>query len=665
MYCDFYGFREKPFSITPDPKFLFLGATHKEAFAHLVYGIRERGGFITITGEIGTGKTTLCRALLSHLDRDTLVAFILNPTLSAIELLKSINEDFGIPSTGQTRKDLIDELNRFLLEKRREGKNTVLIIDEAQNLDPEVLEHIRLLSNLETDTEKLLQIILIGQPEFRSILAKPALQQLNQRVTVRYHLQPLSREETAAYIRHRLSVAGAEEKVRFTPKAVQKIYARSGGIPRLINVLCDRCLLAGYSLGRREIDASMVERAHREVSGNGNLWAREKWMRLLRKGILPGVLLAVFVVLVAYGVHLLVSHSPISSPRPEGTAKTRSFEQSRPQKDASRKGIESRPAAFPKVLETESVGSSGPQAISKEFPAGGESPTESRAPVEEKGAAGASPTPQSLSAAFPEAGEPSPFDRRASGQGLSARPVERDFISSLARRSVVESRRMALVGVLEKWGLLTVPVATLDRYLSLDLFGASQAFGLQCARFRGNLNRIRILDVPVILEMAVGENPPKRYLALTGLDGARAQIWPGLDDGTREVPADVIEKHWYGTAYIFWKDALEGQTYLREGTQGKQVLWLQNALGGLGYLVRRPSGIFDADTTLALMAFQADRRLDEDGILGPQTLVLLHRALKVAGMPLLSESTPLSERAPAAAAEDKGLPSTRNLTPDT
>lgn len=641
MYCDFYGFREKPFSITPDPKFLFLGATHKEAFAHLVYGIRERGGFITITGEIGTGKTTLCRALLSHLDRDTLVAFILNPTLSAIELLKSINEDFGIPSTGQTRKDLIDELNRFLLEKRREGKNTVLIIDEAQNLEPEVLEHIRLLSNLETDTEKLLQIILIGQPEFRSILAKPALQQLNQRVTVRYHLQPLSREETAAYIQHRLSVASAEEKVRFSPKALKKIYTYSGGIPRLINVLCDRCLLAGYSLGRREIDASMVKRAHREVAGTWNPWNAAAWMRALRKGLLPGLLLAVLVVLFAYGLHLLVSRSPGIFSWPAGSPSARSLVHGRPQEGAARKGTEPRSVGSREVRETDSAGSAGLKTAPILPVSGGKNRTEQHLPAE-------------LSTA----------GRLPSGHGLSGVPTEQDFVDSLARRSLLETRRLSLAGVLEKWGLLAASDTASDRSLSLDLFGAAQTFGLQCARFRGNLNRIRILNVPVILEMAVGENPPKRYLALTGLDGARAEIWPGLENGAREVPVDVIEKHWYGTAYLFLKNAFEGQTYLQEGTQGKQVLWLQNALRDLGYHSKRPSGIFDSDTALSLMAFQADHLLDEDGILGPQTLVLLYRAMKVPGMPVLSGSALVPQEAPAAAGEEKLAPSPGRLMPD-
>jgi|YNPNPStandDraft_1061719.scaffolds.fasta_scaffold09594_1 general secretion pathway protein A len=669
MYCDFYGFREKPFSITPDPKFLFLGATHKEAFAHLVYGIRERGGFITITGEIGTGKTTLCRALLSHLSEDTLVAFILNPTLSAIELLKSINEDFGIPSTGETRKDLIDELNRFLLQKRREGKNTVLIIDEAQNLDPEVLEHIRLLSNLETDTEKLLQIILIGQPEFRSILARPALQQLNQRVTVRYHLQPLSREETEAYIRHRLSIAGAEDKVRFSPKAVKKIYAYSGGIPRLINVLCDRCLLAGYSLGRRDIDASMVERAQREVAGTEDRWAGATWMRALRKGLLPGILLAVFVVLVAYGFHLLVSRSPGPSPSPAGSARPRSLVEGSAGKGIAPKRSESRPAVSGKVGAIQPADLSGPQTAGAGLEPEEKARTGALPSAEGQEGLVVSSAPQAVPAAFPEGVERPPGNPSGLRPDVLAVPEGKGLVDSLARRSILESRRLALAGVLEKWGLLSPSseedAPGLEKSLSLDLFAGARTFGLQCSRFRGNLNRIRALNLPVILEMAVGENPPKRYLALIGLDGAVAEVCPGLDDGTRKVPAEVIEKYWYGSAYLFWKDPFGEEMYLREGTQGRQVLWIQNALKELGYLSNRPSGIFDADTTLALMAFQSDHLLDEDGIAGPQTRVLLQRALKVSDMPVLSGSTRLSGDDPSPGAKERAAPRTRYLAPDT
>ena len=337
MYCEFYGIQEKPFSITPDPKYLYLGKTHKEAFAHLIYGIRERGGFIVVTGEIGTGKTTLCRALLNHLDADTMVAFIFNPTLSARELLQCINEDFGIDSKGNTQKELIDELNRFLLEKRQAGKNTVLIIDEAQNLDMEVLEHIRLLSNLETDTEKLLQIILIGQPEFRQMLEQPQLLQLNQRVTVRYHLSPLTREETDAYVRHRLNVAGAEDKIDITPDALKKIHRYSKGVPRLINVICDRALLAGYSLRMRFIGGLIIDRAYREVSGVEKTDPVRRILQLLRHGILPGSVLALVLLVVALGVNFWVSGEKGKSPG-KGGGKIVSNAATRTQRSVPEKG---------------------------------------------------------------------------------------------------------------------------------------------------------------------------------------------------------------------------------------------------------------------------------------------------------------------------------------
>lgn len=207
MYEAFYNFRERPFNLTPDPKYLFLSERHREALAHLLYGIRQRCGFILLTGEVGTGKTTLCRALLHSLDDDTEIALIFNPNLSAVELLQAVNREFGLPGLSESRKVLVDELNAHLLERRRAGKNLVLLVDEAQNLIPPVLEELRLLSNLETESEKLLQIVLIGQPELKELLARPELRQLDQRMSVRYHLETLNLNETAAYIDHRLHVA--------------------------------------------------------------------------------------------------------------------------------------------------------------------------------------------------------------------------------------------------------------------------------------------------------------------------------------------------------------------------------------------------------------------------------------------------------------------------
>ena len=272
MYEAHYGFNEKPFSLTPDPKYLYPSARHTEAAAHLEYARRERGGFVLITGEVGTGKTTLTRHFLSRLDSRTATALVLYPAVTAAELLRSILDDLHVPVFGSSLKDYVDALHRFLLQARAEGRQVVLLIDEAQDLSPEVLEQVRLLSNLETDTEKLIEIVLVGQSELQDMLARRELRQLAQRVTARYHLAPLERQETEDYVRHRLAVAGGEGKVVFTPDALAAIHDRSRGVPRLVNLICDRALLAGYVANTRTITGAMVRRAAAEVvlaSGRG------------------------------------------------------------------------------------------------------------------------------------------------------------------------------------------------------------------------------------------------------------------------------------------------------------------------------------------------------------------------------------------------------------
>jgi len=267
MYPAFFGIAEKPFAITPDPRYLYLGARHAEALAHLVYGINEAGGFIQLTGEVGTGKTTTIRSLLARTPGNAEIALIINPRLSPLEFLQTICEELGVAvadSASGNSKELVDQLNRYLLRAHAAGRRVVLIVDEAQNLSAEVLEQVRLLTNLETESQKLLQIILIGQPELRTLLERNDLRQLAQRVTARYHLQPLSRDDTVAYVRHRLRIAGATSDI-FTRAALREVYRLSGGVPRVINVICDRALLAAYSQEQHEVSSALVRRAAGEV----------------------------------------------------------------------------------------------------------------------------------------------------------------------------------------------------------------------------------------------------------------------------------------------------------------------------------------------------------------------------------------------------------------
>lgn len=267
MYQEYYKLRENPFNVTSDPSFLYMSKRHKEAFTHLVYGIKMRKGFIEITGEVGTGKTTLCRALLNKLDQHTKAAFIFNSDLSQLQLLQAIVEDLGIKVEKKTKIELFNGLNNFLIDELKKGNNVVLILDEAQNLKPKTLEQMRMLSNLETEKEKLFQIILVGQPELRDRLNSPNLRQLRQRIGIRYHILPLERDEVAGYIKHRLYIAGSDGSIEFTEDAIERIYEYSNGVPRLINIVSDKALLMGFVLETYEINGRIIEKSIEEIEG--------------------------------------------------------------------------------------------------------------------------------------------------------------------------------------------------------------------------------------------------------------------------------------------------------------------------------------------------------------------------------------------------------------
>ncbi|KQT10206.1 ExeA family protein [Ramlibacter sp. Leaf400] len=296
MYAPYFGLSHEPFSIAPDPRYLFMSERHREALAHLLYGLGGGGGFVLLTGEIGTGKTTVCRGFLEQIPDNCNVAYIFNPKLTVTELLQSVCEEFRIEvprreGVAATVKDYLDPLNAFLLRSHAQGRNSVLIIDEAQNLSADVLEQLRLLTNLETSERKLLQIVLIGQPELRELLSQPQLEQLAQRVIARFHLDALTRTETQQYVRHRLEVAGLSRALPFDRSALERIHKRSGGVPRRINLLCDRALLGAFGRSEAGVTRAIVDQAAREVFGDPAPSAQRTWPRqaaVLGVGLLAG-----------------------------------------------------------------------------------------------------------------------------------------------------------------------------------------------------------------------------------------------------------------------------------------------------------------------------------------------------------------------------------------
>jgi len=342
MYLSFFGLNEKPFAITPDPRYLFLSERHGEGLAHLVYGVTESGGFIQLTGEVGTGKTTLVRTLLAELPEEVDIALVLNPELSTLEFLRTVCEelDVELPPGAAGSKALVDALNRHLLAAHARGRRTVLLVDEAQNLSRDVLEQLRLLTNLETAKQKLLQIILIGQPELRALLAQDNLRQLAQRVTGRYHLEPLSRDEALAYIDHRLRVAGSLADL-FEPAAKREVYRLSGGIPRLVNIICDRALLGAYSEESRRVTRSIVRRAAAEVAGRET--RRARWWRPLS--------VATTVLAAMAAAWWWPAVKPLSSPPPVSLPAADAAEAGEEQAAAAHAGTATDPPAPPRLRE--------------------------------------------------------------------------------------------------------------------------------------------------------------------------------------------------------------------------------------------------------------------------------------------------------------------------
>jgi general secretion pathway protein A len=624
MYCAFYGLQERPFSITPDPRFLFLSQSHQEALGHLLYGIEERRGFITITGEVGTGKTLLCRALLGRLGHQVRTALILNSFMSDLELLRSINEDFGIPAQGTTRKELIDTLNDFLLEEFRDGRNAVLIIDEAQNLAPAVLEQIRMLSNLETERGKLLQIILVGQPELQQQLARADLRQLNQRIALRYHIQPFDRQETADYIHHRLLVAGSHGDVRFSRRALSLIYRHSEGIPRRINLLCDRALLLGYVQGSSGIDQHIVRRANAELKGDqGRRLSRSRWA-LPRPGFLIALGVIVGLTLTIGGETWLGYYRPespeISSPipvtTPEETTATSPAAQPPGSVTAAAVQLANLPATAPDGTPTPL------QRDTAEFVA--DTQTEANEP---KKAPAVSPSPGPVrlnSQSQPAFGE---VLLRALLQTEANRPQKAPAASPLQGSPNPNSQsHPALEGELLLRALLweyTRALPPSGEGAKATLAKVASSFGLEMIPIRAELDRLKRFRVACLVEMLAPTPPDPAYIILHGVSPEGVELTDALGD-IRQVADAEFARLWSGRAYLFRRSGMDVKNILARGSQGSEVWNLQKRLGELGYFGGEPTGIFDGETVEAVRRLQSDHALQVDGAVGPATKIVLY-----------------------------------------
>lgn len=583
MYASFFGLNEKPFSITPDPRYLYLSRRHAEALAHLLYGVTDSGGFIQLTGEVGTGKTTVVRSLLEQLPEHAEVALVLNPRLSPQEFLLTICDELHVqaPDRG-SQKSVVDALNSHLLQTHAAGRRVVLIVDEAQNLSAEVLEQIRLLTNLETAKQKLLQIILIGQPELRDVLARSDLRQLAQRITGRYHLEPLEPDELRAYVRHRLEVAGSRAEI-FSAGALKALHQASGGVPRLVNVIADRALLGAWSQETPTVSAGLTRKAAKEVFG-------ERLRRRARRS--PGAAaillgLAGVAIAVAAGIATSMIRERMAQP-PVSSA------------DQATGGRVERPAA----ADTSAAVAAPPAGAVVLAPTTG--PAEPAAETLPEGAT--APLPDQETAPV----EPPPR-----------------LADQLAAGALATGTDTAFGALLARWGLAYRPDAG-------PACEQAAAQGLQCLLQRGTWGEIATLNRPAIIVLTDRAGRDHQLL-LNRVRDDSAELLAGESAVT--VPLGDLLTLWFGEYLLLWRpEAGDGRVLSRNAT-GADVLWLRRVLGELRGTPVLPAGsaLYDPGLEAAVREFQRSRRLSVDGIAGAMTMIAVNDALGLGGRPRLRE----------------------------
>ncbi len=578
MYAPFFGLQHPPFSIAPDPRYLFMSERHREALAHLLYGLDAGGGFVLLTGAVGAGKTTVCRCFLEQIPSHCNVAYIFNPKLTVRELLRSICDEFGVPHKPtvpggvETVKDYIDPLNASLLAAHAAGRNTVLIIDEAQNLSADVLEQLRLLTNLETSERKLLQIILIGQPELRAMVAKPSMEQLAQRVIARFHLGALSPQETQQYIAHRLAVAGLTGPLPFDRGALRRVHALSHGVPRRINLLCDRALLGAYAAGARQVNRAIVNRAAREVfdapaSAAAARSARQAGLPRWALAGLGAVAGAAAVAAAGWGMGVWPAHR--GGPQVATTGPGAAVAPGAASSPGAKPPAAAAPAA---VLPASAAAASAPVAAAPAVPASSAAPSSALDQFMQAQPATDAPAWQALASAW--------------GAAL---PAGADACATLPRE------------------------------------------GLRCYRNRrAGLNLVRQIDRPVLLALYPSEEAEAPVsVLLRGLDGDNAT----LEGGGRSlrVPVAELAQVWRGEIATLWR-APVGMPDRGEITDSQAgAAWLDQRLASKAAGGSGPGSkpVTPAQRQSRIHRFQLAQGVTPDGRAGPLTLMLLNRATGV------------------------------------
>jgi general secretion pathway protein A len=586
MYTSFFGFDRSPFAITPDPTFLFLSKQHKEALAHLLYGMSGEGGFVQITGEVGTGKTTLCRYMVEQAPEDVDVALILNPRQTAVELVVSICEELRIelPQDTSSLKALIDILNRHLLSNYSKGRSTVLIIDEAQNLSPDTLEQVRLLTNLETNTRKLMQIHLLGQPELKKLLSRPDLRQLAQRITARYHLGPLSSKETEEYVRYRLNKAGREKPI-FTRGALRLVHKFSRGIPRIINIICERALLGAYGRRSKRVNRALVRKAFSEVMGKPHVFGFPRLSYWTIAGLLFIALGSAWIVSPWYdsdGLSAIIDRTVMRhfwADSPPGLKKSR----------MDPPGVKSAEASKPD-----------------------QTPDTSLAPISRS-------RPDDVPVIMKE---------NRGDEGVK--------FSRLLQDGMLETDEETAFTAL--FGLWHMKYSELRGETACRRAVTAK---LSCFSSRGNWGKLRQLNLPAVLRLV--QRGRSHYVALVGLSKTGAIL--GFPDRTIKVPYAEIDPYWLGDFVLLWKPPNISVDLLRKGMIGPDVLWLKGHLGRVegsdkDFENKAVNNVFDEDLERRVMNFQSSQGIAMDGKVGQETLVHLTGLAKAPSVPDLWQDDP-------------------------